>query len=89
MNVSLTKHFEDFIAEQVKSGRYKSRDEVVRAALRQLEESERQHELQAFETAFRNIDRHSPAGEPTPEDFVQIDWIVKSIRAARRESQAA
>lgn len=89
MNVSLTKHFEDFIAEQVKSGRYESSDEVVRAALRQLEGSERQGELQAFEAAFRDIDRHSSPGEPTPEDLAQIDRLVKSIRAARREQQAA
>jgi antitoxin ParD1/3/4 len=33
-------HFESFIAEQVKSGRYASTSEVVRAALRLFEQEE-------------------------------------------------
>ncbi len=83
MNVTLTKHFEVFIAEQVQSGRFENSDEVVHAALRQLEESERQRDYESFKAAFSDIDRHSPDGEPTTEDMAQIDRIIKSIRAAR------
>jgi antitoxin ParD1/3/4 len=36
----LGSHFEQFIAAQLKSGRYNNASEVVRAALRMLEESE-------------------------------------------------
>ncbi len=40
MNVSLTPELEQFVHEKVKSGRYLSASEVVREALRLLEERE-------------------------------------------------
>ncbi len=42
MNISLTKHYNEFVEEKVKSGRYESRSEVVRAALRLMETVEAQ-----------------------------------------------
>lgn len=44
LNVSLTPHLEAFIHDTVSSGRYQSASEVVRTALRLLEERERQKE---------------------------------------------
>jgi antitoxin ParD1/3/4 len=41
MNVSLTPELENFVAGKVKSGRYTSASEVVREALRLLEEHDR------------------------------------------------
>jgi len=87
MNVSLPKHLKDFVNEQVQSGRFGKEAEVILSALRQMEESER--EKQAFESAFRGIDRHSPPGEPTAEDMAEINRIVKSVRGRRRERQPA
>ncbi|MDX5335865.1 MAG: type II toxin-antitoxin system ParD family antitoxin [Marinobacter sp.] len=39
-SITLGQHFDTFIAEQLKNGRYSSTSEVVRAGLRLLEESE-------------------------------------------------
>lgn len=45
-SVALSPHFETFIREQIASGRYNNASEVVRAALRLLEDAERQQALQ-------------------------------------------
>jgi antitoxin ParD1/3/4 len=46
VNVSLTPELEQFIQAKVKSGRYLSASEVVREALRLLEERDRVREAQ-------------------------------------------
>ncbi len=45
MNVSLTKELEQLVNQKVKTGRYLSASEVVREALRLLEERDRIKEL--------------------------------------------
>jgi antitoxin ParD1/3/4 len=52
MNVSIGKHFQAFVERAVRSGRYRSSSEVVRAGLRLLEE--REHGVAALK---RSIDR--------------------------------
>jgi antitoxin ParD1/3/4 len=49
MNVSLTPELEQFVANKVKSGRYTSASEVIREALRLLEEREQLRNLQKQE----------------------------------------
>ena len=44
MNVSLTPHFEELVKRKVKSGLYHSSSEVIREALRLLEERDRRLE---------------------------------------------
>lgn len=52
-NVSLTPELEAFIDGRVATGRYRSASEVVRAALRLLEEDERRREAPRLAGAAR------------------------------------
>jgi len=54
MNVSLTPELEQFVHSKVKSGRYLSASEVVREALRLLEERDRLREIR-LETLRQEI----------------------------------
>ena len=49
MNVSLTPELEQFVQTKVQSGRYNSASEVIREALRLLEEQERARTAQLAE----------------------------------------
>lgn len=74
-SIILGDHFDQFIATQVKEGRYGSVSEVVRQALRLLEEHEQK--VQALRQAL--IDGEN-SGESTPLDMNEI------IRTAKREA---
>lgn len=63
-SVSLDEHFSDFLARQVASGRYKSASEVIRTALRLLEDQETQ--LSTLRTALVTGEE---SGDPEPFDF--------------------
>jgi antitoxin ParD1/3/4 len=56
VNVSLTPELEKLVAEKVKSGRYTSASEVVREALRLLEEQEKLKQIHLTEIR-QKIDR--------------------------------
>lgn len=55
MNVSLTPHFDEFISHMVHSGQYHSASEVIRAALRLLEENEaaKQARIEFYKTEIQ------------------------------------
>lgn len=59
-NVSLTPEIEAFINERVASGRFRSASEVVRAALRLLEDEEHRRET----SGQRNRGASRPARSP-------------------------
>lgn len=63
-SISLGEHFVSFIETQVAQGRYNSTSDVVRAALRLLEE--REEKLAALRAALIVGEE---SGEPTPFDF--------------------
>lgn len=67
MNISLTPHFDDFIKNQLDSGRYHSASEMVRDALRLLEDREKQiNRLQA------DLQQGIDSGVPSPLDTEEI-----------------
>ena len=73
MNVSLTPELDKFVASKVESGRYTSASEVVREALRLLEERDRvsNAELAAFDRELGARLAALDAGESVNPDDVR------------------
>lgn len=74
---SLDAHYSDFIDAEVASGRYRSASDVVRSALRLLEDRETQ--INALRQALIEGER---SGEPEPFDFEE--FLARKRAEARR-----
>jgi antitoxin ParD1/3/4 len=88
MNVSLTPELEEFVSTKVKSGRYHSASEVVREALRLLEErdQERQTQLAEFNRELsRRLDMLDQGYHVDPE---QVRAKFQQKYEARKKSRA-
>jgi antitoxin ParD1/3/4 len=85
LNVSLTPHLEQFIHDTVNSGRYQSASEVVRSALRLLEEQERQRQAK-LESLRQDIRKGMDSGPATP--MTQRDWDELKRRALARAGES-
>lgn len=68
-SVALGSHFETFIRDQVKSGRFNNASEVVREGLRLLEEREERRQL-ALEVLRAQIAAGYASGMPQSDDAV-------------------
>lgn len=68
-SVALGRHFEGFVRDQVQTGRFNNVSEVVRAALRLLEESE-QRRLVELEALRAEIAAGRSSGPPLPGEGV-------------------
>jgi antitoxin ParD1/3/4 len=79
MNVSLTKELEALVADKVKTGRYLSASEVVREALRLLEERDRIKEMRLVELR-KEIQKGLDSG-----DSVDGELVFERLRAKSRE----
>ncbi|MBD2065939.1 type II toxin-antitoxin system ParD family antitoxin [Leptolyngbya sp. FACHB-671] len=90
MNVSLTPELEQFVHEKVKSGRYLSASEVVREALRLLEERDRLYQAKLAELqqdlaiGIEQADR----GELIDDDdlFAELEDGIRQIEADQRRT---
>jgi len=76
-NTSITvgEHFERFISEQLTDGRYGSTSEVIRAALRLLEE--RESKIQALRRALRD-------GEDSGFETYSLESVISELDASAR-----
>jgi antitoxin ParD1/3/4 len=84
LNVSLTPHLEAFIHETVTSGRYQSASEVVRTALRLLEEREQERGAK-LEQLRHEIQKGLDSGPATP--MTKHDWEELKRRAQKRAAE--
>jgi len=71
---AIGRHFESFIRQKIESGRYSSASEVIRDALRLLEEQEELRETQ-IKTLRQQIQegRESGPGIPADEVFDRLE----------------
>jgi len=86
MNVSLTRALEDFVNRKVSSGRYGSASEVVREALRLLEDKDRVREAQLGELRgeiAKGLDQLD-AGAGEPLDVAKIKKRARQQMARKR-----
>ncbi len=67
-SISLGKHFQDFVEDQVTQGRYSSASDVLRAGLRLLEDQETK--LAALRAAIIAGEQSGPATEFDFEAFI-------------------
>ena len=74
-SVTLGEHFERFIMKQIKAGRFESKSEVIRAAMRLLEE----HEKRVATLRQALVDGES-SGEAVP--FVMTDVLAEARKEA-------
>jgi antitoxin ParD1/3/4 len=77
MNVSLTPQLEAKIRERVESGRYNNASEVVRDALRLLEEQEKLEHLRSLLAVGLDQSRRGEVVEFTPEYMADIHQRAK------------
>ncbi|MBC6434048.1 type II toxin-antitoxin system ParD family antitoxin [Nostoc sp. HG1] len=79
MNVSLTSELERYVQEKVKSGMYYSASEVIREALRLLQERDHLQKMRLQELQ-REIQAGLDSGEATPLDMQEIKAKARQRR---------
>ena len=81
---SIGKHFENFIAKLIETGRYSTASEVIRDGLRLIEEHEQSREakLQWLRAAIQE-------GLDSPSEEVDIDEMIEDVKRRGRERLAA
>jgi antitoxin ParD1/3/4 len=83
MNISLTPHLEEWVKGKVESGFYNSASEVMREALRLLEERDQLRDLR-LEELRREIQKGIDSGPATPLDMEEIKRKGRQRLAARQ-----
>ena len=87
MNVNLTPQLEALVRAKVGSGMYTSASEVVREALRLLQEQDRLREAK-LEELRREVRKGLDSGPGEPWDAAMLKEKARSRRAARSAATA-
>ena len=82
MNVSLTPTLEEFVQQKVNTGRYRSSSEVVREALRLLEQKDQEYE-QRLAVLQSEIQKGWDSGVSTASSMQDIIDRAKSRKQAQ------
>jgi len=82
MNISLTPHLEEMIREKIASGSYNSASEVVREALRLLEQEDHLRSLK-LEKLRKDIREGLDSGPATVFDPQEIKRIAREKKSAK------
>lgn len=86
MNVNLTPQLESLVKQKVASGLYNSASEVVREALRLMEEQDRWRAVK-LEQLRQDIREGLASGTPTPWNPEEIKMEGRMRRAVRLASE--
>jgi antitoxin ParD1/3/4 len=84
MNISLTPHLENLVKTKVESGLYNSASEVMRDALRLLEERDQLRAVR-LEELKREIQKGIDSGDTTPLDIEKIKAKGRKRLAAQQQ----
>jgi len=88
MNISLTRELEELVQIKVKSGFYTSASEVIREAVRLLQERDKIQEMK-LETLRAEIQKGIESGESTPLDMEEIIQRGEKRLAAKKQAEQA
>lgn len=82
-SISISDHFDNFIATQIAEGRYDTASEVIRASLRLLEERETEYKikLETLRTALIE-------GEASGDSDMLVDDIIAGEKQKRQAGHA-
>ena len=86
MNINLTPQLEQLVREKVSSGRYTSASEVVREALRLMEEQDRLRAMK-LKQLRRDIREGLESGPPTSWDVEEMKREGRKQLAVRSKSR--
>jgi antitoxin ParD1/3/4 len=88
---AIGKHYEAFVKRLVDSGRYASASEVIRAALRDMEEKVGPPILtiEEIRAAIKEAEDDPTPGIPLREAMAQLDRLIDGIEAQHQNSARA
>jgi antitoxin ParD1/3/4 len=93
VNISLTPELDAFLQSRVKSGRYQTTSEVVREALRLLQnqENEREDGLKQLKAKLRRGAAEAERGELLDADevFQELRQLIQERRRAKKKATRA